>query len=107
MESHFGSAWLLEASAGHTNAQIPAFPCSTRTPQYCAGAVNPIAKPGDATIYPIKGMPAFAPGQAGSNETTMPAFVNRGGSLAQNPNPWSITPFEPNTTYVAAVRRRR
>ena len=34
---------LLQASAGNINAQSPAFPCSTRTPQYCAGAVNPIA----------------------------------------------------------------
>jgi len=34
----------------------------------------------------------------------MPTFVNnRNGSLAQNPNPWSITPFEPNITYVAAA----
>lgn len=47
---------LLQASAGNINAQSPAFPCSTRTPQYCAGAVNPIGKPGDATIYPIKGL---------------------------------------------------
>lgn len=57
---------LLQASAGNINAQSPAFPCSTRTPQYCAGAVNPITKPGDATIYPIKGVLAFAPGPAGT-----------------------------------------
>ncbi len=85
-------------------AQSTAFPCSTSSPQYCAGSTNPIAKPADATVFPIKGMLAFAPGASGSDHTTMPTFVNngKGTALTQNPNPWSI-PFMPDHTYAAAA----
>lgn len=99
-------AILLLMSGVKLRAQNSQFGCSTNTPQYCAGSTNPIAKPADAVVFPVKGMAVFAPGTSGTGLTFLQTFTaDTDGKTMDAAQKWPGVPFVPDAYYAAAAGR--
>ena len=97
------AVFFLLTAQTELRAQSSTFPCSADDAQYCAGAINPIGKPADATVFPIDGMAVFAPGQSNSDETIISTFLAdpQGTAMVQTSD-FSTVPFSPTTYFAAA-----
>lgn len=93
------SLWL---ASSHAEAQ-----CSASAPQYCAGGVDPIGKPTDATLFPIDDVFSFLPITTSGN-TVIDGLTMSGTSTGtmtevSHPTITAITSWD--STFVAASGR--
>jgi hypothetical protein len=103
--SHCMEAAVLLSILSTASAQLQAqtYGCNTAGDQFCS-TLNPVQIPANATTYPIDGFMVFAPGASGSNQLTMPTYVNngQGTGVNVNPNPFSLSPFPTPYNFYAA-----